>query len=63
MNDNAESQETWIVLVNAQGQHGLWPVVRPVPPGWREVGPEGDAETCLAWIRQRWTDQRPADAR
>jgi len=61
MSTNNPASDTWIVLRNAQAQYALWPVVRPVPAGWREVGPEGDLDTCQAWIGQRWTDMRPAD--
>lgn len=60
MKPDQPALETWIVLRNAQAQYALWPVVRPVPTGWSEVGPEGDLATCQAWIARRWTDQRPA---
>ena len=50
---------TWLVLVNDENQHALWPVLRPVPEGWREVGPEGSKPDCLAWIDSHWTDMRP----
>lgn len=49
----------WLVLVNAQGQHALWPLERPVPAGWQETGPEGSRDDCLAWIDAHWTDMRP----
>lgn len=52
---------TWLVLVNDQGQHSLWPALRPVPAGWNEVGPEGDQATCLEWIEQHWADIRPTN--
>ena len=63
--DNSHSAEgqTWLVLANAEQQHALWPVSRPVPEGWLEVGPEGSREDCLAWIDQHWTDMRPASLR
>jgi MbtH protein len=57
------SNDTWIVLLNIEGQYAVWPVVRPVPKGWREVGPEGDQGTCLVWIDQRWSDMRPLSLR
>jgi MbtH protein len=50
---------TYRVLVNAEGQHSLWPAFRPTPAGWNEVGPTGSRETCLAWIETHWTDIRP----
>lgn len=60
---NDDDNGDWLVLVNADGQHALWPVCRPVPPGWGEVGPEGRREECLEFIEQHWTDMRPASAR
>ena len=49
----------WLVLINTQGQHALWPISQPAPSGWLEVGPEGLREDCLAYIEQHWTDMRP----
>ena len=53
----------WLVLVNTDGQHALWPVCRPVPAGWNEVGPEGSRDACLAFVEANWVDLRPASAR
>lgn len=59
---HADDSDTlhWLVLVNSQGQHALWPVSQPAPAGWTEVGPEGLREDCLAYVDQHWTDMRPA---
>ena len=47
------------VLVNAEGQHSLWPEFAEVPAGWRAVhGPAGRAE-CVAYVERHWTDMRP----
>jgi MbtH protein len=53
----------WLVLVNTEQQHTLWPLSRPVPAGWNEVGPEGPKDDCLAWVARQWTDMRPAQLR
>jgi MbtH protein len=29
-----DNDGTFLVLVNAEGQHSLWPSFAPVPPGW-----------------------------
>jgi MbtH protein len=50
---------TYRVLVNDQGQHSLWPTFLPIPDGWSVAGPEGDHQSCLAWIDANWTDMRP----
>ena len=47
------------VLVNAEGQHSLWPDFVVIPAGWRTVfGPEARA-ACLDFIATSWTDLRP----
>ncbi|GGM08993.1 MULTISPECIES: MbtH family protein [Micromonospora] len=51
---------TFLVLVNQEGQHSLWPTFAAVPGGWHSVlGPASRAE-CLAYIEANWTDIRPA---
>lgn len=49
----------FLVLVNDEGQHSLWPVFADVPAGWTRVfGPDGKPE-CLAYVEEHWTDMRP----
>lgn len=49
----------YLVLVNDEGQHSLWPEFRPAPSGWQAVyGPEKHEE-CLSYVCQHWTDMRP----
>jgi MbtH protein len=50
---------TYLVLVNDEGQHSLWPSSRDVPAGWKAVGPDGKRPECLDWIEANWTDMRP----
>ena len=49
----------FLVLVNDEGQHSLWPGFREVPAGWYPVGPKGKRQECLEWIEANWTDMRP----
>lgn len=50
---------TFLVVVNDEGQHSLWPEFADVPAGWRIVhGPDGRA-ACLDYIETNWTDMRP----
>ncbi|MET8232767.1 MbtH family protein [Micromonospora sp. NPDC005298] len=50
----------YLVLVNDENQHSLWPVDIDVPDGWRTVhGPAGRAE-CLSHVETHWSDIRPA---
>jgi MbtH protein len=49
----------FLVLVNDEGQHSLWPSFREVPAGWKTVGPRGKRKECLDCIEANWTDMRP----
>lgn len=57
----SSEEDSWdyTVLVNAAGQHSLWPEFKPPPPGWTAVGPVGDRAGCLTWVEQHWKDIRP----
>lgn len=50
---------TYLVLVNDEGQHSLWPTFAVVPGGWTEVY-QGLRPDCLDYVNQHWTDMRPA---
>lgn len=49
----------YLVLVNDEGQHSLWPAFRSVPAGWNITGPRDKRQVCLDWIDEHWTDMRP----
>lgn len=49
----------FLVLVNNEGQHSLWPAFADVPEGWETAHPEDTREACLAYIEKNWTDMRP----
>ncbi|GGQ03514.1 protein MbtH [Streptomyces virginiae] len=50
----------YLVLVNDENQHSLWPVWIDVPAGWTTVHGEAPRQECLDWIESNWTDIRPA---
>ncbi|CAM03553.1 MbtH protein [Saccharopolyspora erythraea NRRL 2338] len=50
---------TYLVLVNDEGQHSLWPAFAEVPAGWTEVHGEDTRDACLAYVEEHWTDLRP----
>jgi MbtH protein len=54
-----EDSARFVVLVNDEGQHSLWPVFADVPPGWTVVYGENDRQGCLAYVEASWTDMRP----
>lgn len=49
----------YLVLVNDENQHSLWPVFVDVPEGWRSVFGEAARKDCLEYIERHWTDMRP----
>jgi MbtH protein len=50
---------TYLVLVNDEGQHSLWPAFAEVPAGWTAVLPETSREAALDYVERNWTDMRP----
>ncbi len=53
----------YLVLVNDEEQHSLWPSFREIPAGWTAVGPSGKRQECLDRIEAVWTDMRPLSLR
>ena len=54
-----DQDREYLVLVNDEGQHSLWPGFREIPAGWTTIGPKGTRQECLDWIEANWTDMRP----
>jgi len=49
----------YLVLVNDEGQHSLWPASLDVPAGWTVAYPGGSRQDALAYVEASWTDMRP----
>jgi MbtH protein len=49
----------FLVLVNAEGQHSLWPSFAEVPGGWTVAFAENTRQACLDYVEAHWTDLRP----
>jgi len=49
----------YLVLVNAENQHSLWPAGLSVPAGWTGVYGADTRPACLDYIETNWTDLRP----
>lgn len=49
----------FLVLVNGEGQHSLWPSFAQVPGGWTIAFDENTREACLDFVETHWTDLRP----
>jgi MbtH protein len=50
---------TFLVLVNDEDQHSLWPQKIDVPEGWTTVHGPSRRQECLDYIEEHWTDLRP----
>jgi uncharacterized protein YbdZ (MbtH family) len=58
-----DTDGTFAVLVNDEGQHALWPGFADVPAGWTVVhGPTGRG-SCIDYVNEHWTDLRPRSLR
>ena len=58
-----EDTTTYKVVVNHEEQYSIWPSDRENPLGWQDVGMTGPKDTCLAHIKEVWTDMRPLSLR
>ncbi|MCR3728155.1 MbtH family protein [Streptomyces umbrinus] len=54
-----DTEGRFLVLVNDEGQHSLWPSFAEVPGGWTVAFDEHTREACLDYIEAHWTDLRP----
>jgi MbtH protein len=59
MNPFEDPDGTYLVLVNDEGQHSLWPSFVEVPAGWTIALPETSRQACIEYIDTNWTDMRP----
>jgi MbtH protein len=54
---------TFLVLVNDEDQHSLWPAFADIPAGWRKAFGEASRAECLGYVEEHWTDIRPKSLR
>ncbi|MFD7325293.1 MbtH family protein [Streptomyces sp. NPDC059875] len=55
-----DPQGSFLVLLNDENQHSLWPSFAEVPAGWQTAFGADTREACLAYVEEHWTDLRPA---
>jgi MbtH protein len=55
--------DVFVVLINAEGQHSLWPAGKAVPDGWSVVHAAASKADCLVYVEANWTDMRPVSLR
>ncbi|MEE1757208.1 MbtH family protein [Streptomyces sp. SP18CS02] len=53
----------YLVLVNDEAQHSLWPEGIDVPRGWTVALAASPRPEALAYVEEHWTDLRPASIR
>ena len=53
----------YLVLVNHEDQHSLWPSFMDVPAGWTVAFGEESRTACLDYVERTWTDLRPRTLR
>ncbi|MEU7564666.1 MbtH family protein [Streptomyces fradiae] len=54
-----DENATYLVLVNDEGQHSLWPSFAEVPAGWETVLAEVPRAEAVEYVNTHWTDMRP----
>lgn len=59
VNPFEDANTNYLVLVNDEGQHSIWPDFAKVPDGWLSIyGPEL-RHNCIEYIEAHWVDMRP----
>ncbi|MGW1774913.1 MbtH family protein [Streptomyces sp. NPDC002104] len=54
-----DADGSFLVLVNDEGQHSLWPGSVDVPAGWTVTFGAAGRASCVEHINTTWTDMRP----
>ncbi|MEU3838529.1 MbtH family protein [Streptomyces sp. NPDC028635] len=54
-----DPEGTYLVLVNDEGQHSLWPSFAEVPAGWTVALSATDRDSALTYVTEHWSDMRP----
>lgn len=49
----------FLVLINDEGQHSLWPDFVEIPAGWTSTFGPAARQSCLDYVETHWTDMRP----
>ena len=55
-----DERESFVVVVNDEGQHSVWWADRDPPSGWFGADVRGTQAECLERIAATWTDMRPS---
>ncbi|GAA4988206.1 MbtH family protein [Kineococcus glutinatus] len=63
MNPFDDADGSFLVLVNAEEQHSLWPEFAAVPAGWRVAFGPAPRQEALEFVTTSWQDLRPRSLR
>lgn len=55
-------QSEYLVVVNEEDQHALWPAHQGVPAGWQQRY-SGSRDACLSYVEDAWPDILPRSLR
>lgn len=58
-----QEHDAYLVVINHEEQYSIWPAHKEIPAGWSAVGEPGPKQQCLDYIKEHWTDMRPASLR
>ena len=53
-----DTEGRFLVLVNDEGQHSLWPSFAELPAGWRTACGPTDRQSAVDYVEENWTDMR-----
>lgn len=59
INPFEDESASYLVLINDEGQHSLWPKFAEIPAGWTAVCGPDSRDVCIAYVEAHWTDLRP----
>jgi MbtH protein len=54
---------SFLVLVNHEDQHCIWPAFAELPSGWTVAQDAAGRAEALAYVERNWTDMRPRSLR
>jgi uncharacterized protein YbdZ (MbtH family) len=58
-----DERGSFLVLVNDEAQHSLWPDFADVPAGWNVIYGKADRAACLDYVERNWPDIRSKSLR
>ncbi|MCK1387655.1 MbtH family NRPS accessory protein [Bradyrhizobium sp. 21] len=50
----------YLIVRNSAEQYSVWPEELALPNGWQPTSKAASLDECLAQVRLRWTDLKPA---